>query len=104
MTLFFPSHTITIRRLRSAGNGKSNYSATFTSYMADIQPADPNRVEQAGGRIGAMYEAWVDADVDIKEGDQIDSGGKRYSVSGIEYFQGAGLLDHKHLMLKAQNG
>jgi hypothetical protein len=103
MTVFFPSHSITIRRLRNVGNGKSSYSATFTGYSADIQPIGADRVNSVGGRIGSSYEAWVDASVDIKEGDQLDSGGTRYSVRAVEYYHGAGLLDHKHLILSSES-
>jgi hypothetical protein len=103
MTIFFPSHAITIRRLRSIGSGKSNYSATFTGYYADIQPVGPDRIDQVNGRLGQTYEAWVDATVNVKEGDQVDSGGVRYSVKAVNYFHGAGLLDHKYLLLVSQD-
>lgn len=103
MTMFFASHQITIRRLRSVGNRKTNYSATYTVYDADIQPIEGSRVNDVNGRIGATYEAWVDPEIDIKEGDQIDSGGTRYSVKAVSYYHGAGLLDHKHLILESRN-
>jgi hypothetical protein len=104
MTLFFASHEITIRRLRPYGAAKQNYSATFTAYYADIQPATDSRVQSVNGRPGATYEAWLDPNVPIKEGDQIDSQGKRYSVKAVSQFEGAGLLDHKHVILVSQNG
>lgn len=103
--LYFPSHAITIRRLRSIGGGKSNFSATFTVYAADIQPAGLDRENQiAPGRVGAVYEAFVDSGVQVREGDQIDSGGVRYSVRAVTSWQGAGMLDHKHLILVSQDG
>lgn len=103
MTIFFPSASITIRRMSSIGGGKSNFSATFTVYGADIQPASIERQDQTGGRPGSVYEAYVDAGVNIREGDQIDSDGVRYSVKSVSYFHGAGLLDHKYLILVSQN-
>lgn len=81
MSVFFASHDITIRRLRKTSGYSSNYSSTYTSYEADIQPADVDRVGLVdGGRIGTLYEAWVNPDVPIKEGDQIvsESGGSTY--------------------------
>lgn len=102
MTVFFQSHEIEIRRLRSVGGGKTNFSATFTAYQADIQPIVGSRVNEVNGRIGRTYEAWVDVGVDIKEADQVDSGGKRYSVKSVSIYQGAGLLDHKYLILESQ--
>lgn len=104
MTLFFPSNTITIRRERSFGGGlKFKFSATYTSYQADIQPVEETRVDYVGGRIGKTYEAWIEPSVDVKEGDQIITGGKTYSVQAVSYFQGASLLDHKSLILIQQD-
>lgn len=109
MTLYFPSHSITIRRNRSLGsfNGveRFNFSATGTVAQADIQPLAVDRVQLIdGGRIGSTFQAFVDASVDIKEGDQIVSGGYTYSVKGMSKFQGAGLLDHHELILMRESG
>lgn len=104
MTVFFESHQITIRRLRSIGSGvKKSFSATYTVYGADLQPIEGPRINDVGGRIGKTYEAWVDSEIDIREGDQIDSGGIRYSVKAVSHYHGAGLLDHKHLILEASS-
>lgn len=101
--MFFNSHEITIRRLRKVQgtNYSSNYSATYTVYDADIQPADVDRVNLVNGRVGAVFEAWVDSELPVQEGDQIDSNGQRYSVKSVNLYKGAGLLDHKHLILVA---
>lgn len=101
--MFFPSHSITIRRLHSIGNNKTDFSATGTVQQADIQPLQGQRVNDVGGRIGRTYEAYVDPSVDVKEGDQIDSEGTRYSVKAVIYYHGAGLLDHKMLIIESQN-
>ena len=104
MTIYFPSHTITIRRERNFGGGiKFRFSATYTAYPADLQPLEETRVNLVDGRIGKTYEAWVDSGVDIKEGDQIVTSGKTYSVQAVSTFQGAGLLDHKSLILIQQD-
>ena len=103
MTVFFASHQITIRRLRPFGAAKQNFSATYTAYSADIQPLQAPRVNDVNGRIGKTYEAFVDATVDVREGDQIDAAGVRYSVKAVMYFHGAGLLDHKQLIIESQN-
>lgn len=81
-------------------------SATFTAYNADIQPASKERTEFVSGRIGTTYVAFVEATVDVKEGDQVVtvSDGKRYSVKGVQRWQGAGLLDHVELTLTSQDG
>lgn len=105
MTLFFKSSDITIyRQRRKAGTDRFVMSATFTGYSADIQPASPTRTEMVEGRFGKTYLAFVEASVDIKEGDQVQvTGGRRYSVTGVSTWQGAGLLDHKELILTAQD-
>ena len=102
MTVFFASHQITIRRLRPFGSAKQNFSATYTVYGADLQPLEGQRANDAGGRIGKTYEAFVDPNIDVREGDQIDSNGYRYSVKAVSLYQGAGLLDHRHLILEQQ--
>lgn len=110
MTLFFTNHTIQIyRRRRKGSTDRYALSATFTAYQSDIQPATQERTEFVQGRFGATYTAFVDANVDIKEGDQVHiSGGtydgKVFSVKGVSRWQGAGLLDHIELILVAQDG
>lgn len=104
MTIYFPSHQIIIRRARNRGNNKLSFSATFTVYSADIQPISAERIQFFdSARIGKSYEAWVGSDVDIKEGDQILTGGRKYGVSAVATYEGAGLLDHKYLILYAQD-
>lgn len=105
MTLFFSNHQITIFRSRKhAGVDKYSLSATFTGYSADIQPASPSRIELVQGRVGTTYTAFLDATVDVKEGDVIvTADGKRYGVTGIQRWQGAGLLDHLELVLTSKD-
>lgn len=105
MTLFFPSNEITIYRYRRKGiANRFAYSATFTPYQANIQPANQERIEMAEGRFGKTFVAFVDTNADIKEGDQLDTGGKRYSVKGVSRWEGAGILDHLELIITAQDG
>ncbi len=101
--VFFPSHSIIIRRLRPYGAAKQSFSATGTVHPADIQPLGASRVNDVGGRIGKTYMAWVDPVCDVREGDQLDSGGVRYSVKAVSYYHGAGLLDTKELILESQS-
>lgn len=103
MNVYFPSHSIYIRRERNTSGLKFAYSATFTAYQADIQPVEAERVERMAGRIGKTYEAWVDASIDVKEGDQVVSSGLTYAVTAVSIHQGAGLLDHKYLIMTAQD-
>lgn len=105
MTLFFNSHEITIyRSRRKTGTDRYGMSATLTVYSADIQPASIERTQSVQGRIGNIFDAFVDSSVDIKEGDQVVSDGKRYAVRGISLWENAGLLQHKELTLEAQDG
>lgn len=105
MTLFFSNNQITIYRKRRKGSSNRwGMSATFTAYNADIQPASQERVQMVEGRFGAVYTAFVEATVDIKEGDQVVTSGKRYAVRGVQTWSGAGLLDHLELVLVAQDG
>lgn len=110
MTLFFPNHQIQIyRRRRKGSSDRYGMSATFTAYQSDIQPASQERTEFVQGRFGATYTAFVDASVEIREGDQarIIGGtydGKLFSVKGVQQWEGAGLLDHQELVLTSQDG
>lgn len=107
MTIFFNSVDIQIYRRRRVGStNRYAISATLTVYQADIQPADTERLEMADGRYGTVYQTFVDPGIDIKEGDQVvdTSNGKRYSVKGITQWDGAGLLDHKEIILVSQDG
>lgn len=105
-SLFFPSDEIEIYRNRRVANtNRFTMSATYTSYEADIQPATKERIEMFNGRWGTVFTAFVGVSVDIKEGDQvIDARGKKYSVKGVQKWQGAGLLDYTELVLIAQDG
>lgn len=110
MTIFFRNHEITIYRRRRIGSAnRYALSATFTAYSADIQPANQERVEFVSGRIGAVFTAFVDSSVDVKEGDQIrvlggSYDGKVFSVRGVSHWEGAGLLDHTELVLTSLDG
>lgn len=105
MTIFFKNSQIQIyRRRRKGSSDRYGMSATFTAYNADIQPATPERIELVQGRFGATFTAFVDATVDIKEGDQVlTEDNKRYSVKGVQKWQNAGLLDHIELVLVSQD-
>jgi len=105
MTLFFNSNQITVYRNRKvAGKNLFGMSVTGTAYSIDIQPASDQRTQFLNGRFGATFIAYVDSYVDIKEGDQVlTEGNKRYSVTGVANWSGAGLLDYKELVLVAQD-
>jgi len=102
MTLFFANEEITIYRERKKNTTpyRVTMSATFTAYSADIQPSTDARTEFAAGRFGATFTAFIEADVDIKEGDQIHTAdGKVYAVKGIRKFVNSGILEHKELLI-----
>lgn len=103
MTIFFKTNSIEIRRERNTSGLKFRFSATFTSYLADIQPLEESRVNLVNGRIGKTYEAYVDSSIDVKEGDQIVTGGNIYTVQAVSTFSGAGLLDHTSLIMVKQD-
>lgn len=104
-SIYFQSHEITIyRRKRIGGTNRYSMSATLTAYKADIQPAGVERTQMADGRFGSVWQGFVDASVNIKEGDQVVSSGKRYSVQGVTKWDGAGLLAHKELLLVSVDG
>lgn len=110
MTLFFKNHQIQVyRRKRKGTSDRYTLSATFTAYPADLQPMAAERVQFVNGRIGATYDAYVDTSADIKESDQVHIiggtyDGKVFSVKGVEHWEGAGLLDHTHIIMVAQDG
>lgn len=103
--LFFRNHEITIYRNRRVGaSHRYTFSATLTVCPIDIQPASQSRVEFVNGRIGATFTGFVDANVDVKENDRIQTeDGKRYTVKGVSIWDGAGLLSHKELLLTSQD-
>lgn len=108
MTLFFANHQITIYRNRRKGTAlRWGMSATFTGYDADIQPASSTRLQQFPNNFGALYSAFVDASVDIKEGDQVHTeDGKVYGVKGVQRWNDGNSLaevDHLELVLVAQD-
>lgn len=104
MTIYFPNASIIIfRKRRISGSDRYSVSATFTSFQADIQPASQERTEFVSGRIGNTFTAFIDATVDIKEGDQVRTADKTYSVKGVQKWEGAGLLDHQELTLTSQD-
>ena len=105
MTVFFPSHSIQIYRQRRKGtSNRYGMSATGTIWQADIQPASTTRQETINERFGAVFTAFVDVDCDIKEGDRVQTeDGQVYSVQGVAPWRGAGLLDHKELVLVSQD-
>lgn len=107
MTLFFTSSEITVYRKRRKGSShRYGMSATLTVSEADIQPASLERVQASEGRIGAVYQGFIPVTLDVKEGDQIvvTDTQKRYSVKGVTTWESAGLLDHKELVLQAEDG
>lgn len=105
MTLYFTSSQIIVRRQKHKSGLRYGFSATGTVHDADIQPVEIERINLLGGQIGKTYEAWVDSTVDVKEGDQIRvvDTGKTYSVKAVSTYEGAGLLDHHHLILISQD-
>lgn len=105
-SLYFSNAQITIRRNRRI-NGTDRYtmSATFTAYRATIEPLAPERQEYAPAAPGHNFTGFVDVNVEIKENDEIlTSDGKTYLVQGVNTWQGAGLLDHKELILVSKDG
>lgn len=107
MTIFFNSHDVAIYRKRRRGStNRFGLSATLTVVDADIQPSSLERAQMANGRFGATYECYMDASIDIKEGDQVvdTATNKRYSVKGVSEWDGAGLLSHKEIILVSEDG
>ena len=104
MTLYFQTDEITIYRRRRAGNThRFSISATYTSYWADIQPASDERIQLGNGRFGAVFTAFVDENVPVKENDSLDVSGKRYAVKGVQIYTGADLISHKELLLVSED-
>lgn len=108
MTMYFTTTTFEVFRKRRIGvTNRWAMSATLTAYAADIQPeARPERLQMEGGRVGSIWTAFVDASVDVREGDEIHvvDTNKVYSVKGVIEYSGANLLDHKELTLMSQDG
>lgn len=107
MVLYFSSHDLEVYRHRRKGLfDRYGMSVTLTVVDADIQPTDPDKIPMGSGSYGTVYDAYVDQDIDIKEGDQVvdTSNNKRYSVKGVTDWKGAGLLDYRELTLVSMDG
>lgn len=105
-TLYFTNSEIIVLRTRRIGaTDKWTMSATFTAMPATIEPVSPERTEVLNGRPGHLFTAFVSTDHHIKEQDRIitlDETGQRdkqYEVTGVSYWEGAGMLDHQELTL-----
>lgn len=105
MTLFFTSNQMIIRRQKNKSGLRYGFSATGTVHDIDIQPVETDRINLVNGRIGKTYEAFLDASIDIKEGDQINitDTGKIYSIKAVSTYNNASLLDHHHIILMSQD-
>lgn len=109
-SLFFTNHDIQVYRNRRIGSAnRFTMSATGTVLPADITPASLERTEFENQAIGKTYIAYVEVDVDIKEGDEAvivdssDLSSKRYSVKGVSRWEGFGIVDCKELTLVSQD-
>jgi hypothetical protein len=104
-SLFFPSHTFTLKRRRRIGSSdRFAVSATYSAIPADVQPADRERTDFFGGRFGQIYSGFFDISVDLKEGDMlVDATGRKFAVKGVQRWAGAGLLDHWEAALSLIN-
>lgn len=110
MTLFFTNHEIQVYRNRRIGNAnRFSISATGTVLPIDITPASLERSEFQNTAIGKTYIGYVEADNDVKEGDDIvvtdssDLNSKRYSVKGVSRWEGFGIVDCKELTLVSKD-
>lgn len=107
-TLYFTNSSIIILRSRArAGSNIVSMSATFTTLAADIQPAAPERAEFLNESPGHVFTAYVSTDYLIKEADRLvvvenNARSKTYEVRGVNYWEGAGLLDHQELTIVSE--
>lgn len=107
-TLYFTNSEVIILRTRQKGSSdRYGMSATYTAIAADIQPDSPERIQMLGGRPGHSYTGFISTDFLIKEGDRLvvidnNQRTKKYEVRGVNYWQGAGLLDHQELTLTSE--
>jgi hypothetical protein len=78
---------VMVYRLSDLGDNKQGYATLTTTLEATIQPLGDSKAGMAGGAYGKLYKIFMDADVDIQEGDQIrDKDGNIYKViaGGLE--------------------
>ena len=108
--LFFTNHEIQVYRNRRIGSSdRYTVSATGTILPADITPASLERSEFENTAIGKIYIAYVEVDVNIKEGDEVhiadssDLNDKVFQVKGVSRWEGFGIVDCKELTLVSQD-
>ena len=77
------NRTIRISRLKTSSGFKNNYIATGTT-DAHIQRPAQNETSEQFGVYGALYRAWIDLAVDIREGDRVrDRDNNHYEVIAV---------------------
>jgi len=85
---YFLDKSIRIRRLKEiTGTLRSAYSATSTSYVANIQQPSPDRQLLYSDKLGQVYECFVELNNSVryaKEGDLVIQGSDEYTVRAVE--------------------
>jgi hypothetical protein len=82
---YFLDRALTVRRLHKNDSNRSAFSATGTAFNCSFQDPSPDRVQAIGGQIGKTYDVFVpDSSSNIKAGDEVVIGTKRYSVRARE--------------------
>lgn len=99
----FLDKTITIRRLKAKSGYRTAYSATGTAWEASVQEPNPEMIELFGGKIGQVYEVFLDASCDVREADQIVYNNEKYSVKDVkEVSTSWGFVSYKRLIVVKQ--
>lgn len=90
--------TVVIRRLKGSGNIRT-LIATATG-EASIQPLGKDRSQFDAGTFGAMYVAYVEADLAVNQADRVtDSNKVQYDVTQV-ILRDNGPFTYKELVLK----
>lgn len=84
MIRFFLNQNVGIGTLVSPGGIRHEYQ-TFTHVPASIRPLSDSGGALDGGITGKAYKVYFEANISIKQGDQItDQNGARYKVHDFE--------------------
>lgn len=97
---------IKIFRLASVGGNKTAMTTMTTSLESTIQPLGENKTAMFGGNFGKMFKIFIEADKDVKEGDQLrDYEGNIYKIvaGGLENRNDGFIADYMGIVCEKIN-
>lgn len=100
----FFDKSVVIQRLSTISGNRKRWVATMTIDMHIQSASDSDDLEYYGA-YSASHKAWIDVDVEVKEGDRVvDSNGFHYEVTNVitkDY--GFAMNVHREVFMRLNN-